>query len=115
MADKEQNIVDQSVDQSAVDDDTIYGVPDEESPEWTDEDFAQARPFPEVFPELYAKWMQSKLMQGRAGQEPAPRRLISLRIDSEALGRLRASGPGWRRRLNDIIVAESKKTLGDQG
>jgi len=33
----------------------IYGISDDENPEWTAEDFAKARPFAEIFPELATK------------------------------------------------------------
>lgn len=38
----------------------IYGVPDEENPEITPEEFAQAKPFAEMFPELAEKMRQAR-------------------------------------------------------
>ncbi|HKM61536.1 MAG TPA: hypothetical protein VJY39_03510 [Acidisphaera sp.] len=34
---------------------------DDETPEWTEEDFAKARPFKEVFPEFYANWKAGRV------------------------------------------------------
>ena len=66
-----------------------YGVPDEENPEWTEEDFARARPFREVFPEQYAAWEKKRL-----GRPPAenPKVHISFRLASDVVDAIRKSG-----------------------
>ena len=70
---------------------------DEDNPEWTEQDFARARPI-EEFPELMAAFPK---MRGRpAGSN---KEQISLRIDKDILDRLRASGPGWQSRINAIL------------
>ena len=46
-----------------------------DNPEWTEEDFAQARPFPEVFPEL------AKRLRRARRQKPA-KELVSLKLDA---------------------------------
>ena len=35
-------------------------IDDSDNPEWTEEDFARARPFTEVHPEIYAEMMRAK-------------------------------------------------------
>jgi uncharacterized protein (DUF4415 family) len=34
-----------------------------------------------------------------------PKRMVTLRLDADLLGRLRKTGPGWQRRLNDALRA----------
>ena len=46
-------------------------IDDPDNPEWTEEDFARARPFKEVFPDLY------EAMTRDAPDEPAPVRKAS--------------------------------------
>ena len=61
-------------------------VIDDESPEWTAEDFARA-----VF---------------RVGLKPVPRKtLVSLRIDADVLAWFRAQGPGYQSRMNALLRA----------
>ena len=40
---------------------------DEENPEWTDEDFAHARPAREVHPKLVADWERNRLARKPSG------------------------------------------------
>ena len=56
-----------------------------DNPEWTEEDFAHARPLLEVFPALAGK------------------ALVSLRLDRDVLERFKADGPGWQTRINDAL------------
>ena len=66
-----------------------------DNPEWTPTDFANARPFAEVFPELAA----SLRKRGPARTKEA----VSIRLDTEIVAKLRASGPGWQSRVNDAL------------
>ena len=77
----------------------IYGVPDEENPEWTAEDFANAKPFAEVFPGLAAS-----IKRKRGKQIAATKELVSLRLDQSVLTKFRALGPGWQTRINEALV-----------
>ena len=47
-----------------------------DNPEWTKEDFAKARPFAEVFPELA---QALELKRGRGKQKAETKQLVSLR------------------------------------
>ena len=79
-----------------------YGVPDEENPEWTEEDFARARPFKEVFPEQYAAWEKKRL-----GRPPAenPKVHISFRLASDVVDAIRKSGRGYNARVERVLRA----------
>ncbi|MEJ5976587.1 BrnA antitoxin family protein [Novosphingobium sp. PS1R-30] len=68
-----------------------------DNPELTAEQIDAARPFAEAFPEL------AKTVRRRGpGKKPA---MVSqtLRLDREVLEAWRASGPGWQRRMNDVL------------
>jgi uncharacterized protein (DUF4415 family) len=72
---------------------------DPENPEWTDEDFARARPFPEVFPELMESINRSR---GRPKLD-APKKLVTLRLDQDVIEKFRATGRGWQSRINEVL------------
>ena len=66
-----------------------------DNPEWTKEDFANARPFAEVFPELAASIRKTR------GPNKAPtKRLISLRLSGEVIDKYKAGGAGWQSRID---------------
>jgi uncharacterized protein (DUF4415 family) len=89
----------------------IYGVPDEENPEWTAADFAAAKPFAEVFPDLAAK----EIARRRRGPQKAPtKRLISLRLDVEVVQKFRATGAGWQARMNATLAAHAPRRKGSR-
>jgi uncharacterized protein (DUF4415 family) len=77
-----------------------------DSPELTDEELASMRPFAEVFPEWAAE-----IKRGRGPQKAARKVLTSLRLDSETLAAFRATGPGWQKRIDEILK-EAAKSLG---
>ncbi len=69
--------------------------------EWTDEDFAQARPAAEVMPpELYQALVERRV---RGPQKAPTKQMISVRLDRDLVERLRATGPGWQARINDTL------------
>ena len=71
---------------------------DPDAPEWTEEDWARAKPAIEVHPEL-VEWSLR-----RRGKQKAPtKELISIRLDSDITDYFRAGGPGWQTRLNDTL------------
>ena len=74
----------------------IVGDPD--APEWTDEDWARARPAIEVEPELV------EYSRRRRGKQKAPtKEFISTRLDADLIAHFRSSGKGWQTRLNDTL------------
>lgn len=77
---------------------------DADAPEATAEQLAQARPFTEAFPQLADA---ARRARGRPPLADA-KQLVSLRLDAEIVRRLRASGPGWQSRANDVL----KKAVG---
>ena len=80
---------------------------DPENPEWTEEDFALARPAKEVLPR---KLFDALVKQSRALREQEARRIrVSLRLDPDVVEKFRSTGPGWQGRVNEIV--ESSRAL----
>ena len=79
---------------------------DRDNPEWTDADWAQAQPAVRVVPEL----VKDHQRRTRGPQKMPTRKLVSIRLDQAVLDRLRAGGPGWQRRANDILAAATEPT-----
>lgn len=76
---------------------------DDDNPEWTEEDFARAKPAAEVLPpEVLAAFGKGK--PGRPALDKDTRKqAISIRLSPDVLEALRASGPGWQTRADDIL------------
>ena len=70
-----------------------------DNPELTAEDFKQARPFAEVFPDLAAGIARSR---GRPVAE-SPKKQVTLRLDVDVVERYRMSGRGWQSRINEDL------------
>jgi len=69
-----------------------------DNPEWTEEDFAKAKPFAEVFPELAASIKRTR------GKQKAPtKQLVSIRLDRDVLAAFKATGTGWQSRVNAAL------------
>lgn len=73
---------------------------DDDNPEWTEEDFAHAKPAAEVLPAAFMEAVQ-KRKRGRPSGSDKER--IAIRIDREVLARFKASGPGWQSRINEAL------------
>ena len=68
-------------------------------------------------PELTDELMgAAEIRRGRKvlqrGRPPAitPKKLVSVRLDQDVLDRLRATGPGWQSRVNDVLREYVEKT-----
>lgn len=74
---------------------------DDDNPEWTEEDFARARPGREVLPpEFLEAWNRFR------GKQKAPtKRQITLRLSPDVLDRFRATGKGWQARIDAALRA----------
>lgn len=79
----------------------------------TDEDEARAQRSiaadpnaPEVTPEQAAEAMTfAEAMRRRGGRpkSPNPKQQVTVRLDADVLAKMRASGPGWQVRMNEIL------------
>lgn len=68
---------------------------DDENPEWTAEDFAKAKPFAEVFPDLAAS-----IRRGRGPNKAPTKTLVSLRLSGQVIEKYKKGGPGWQSRID---------------
>ncbi|MFC3713886.1 BrnA antitoxin family protein [Sphingoaurantiacus capsulatus] len=71
---------------------------DDDNPEWTREDFARATP---VNGNLAAAL--SAIRKARGAQKAPTKKQVSLRLDQDVLDRFKATGPGWQRRMNEVL------------
>ncbi|MBA8902869.1 BrnA antitoxin family protein [Phyllobacterium sp. P30BS-XVII] len=65
----------------------------------TDEELTRARPFKDVFPELYES------IQRARGRPPVdtPKKQITLRVDQDVIAKFKATGKGWQSRINEVL------------
>jgi uncharacterized protein (DUF4415 family) len=85
------------------------GLIDEQNPEWTEADFARARPAREVLsPALYNAL--TKKLRGQRGPQKGPTKVaITLRLDRDVVDRFKAAGPGWQTRMNEALGRAAKR------
>ena len=82
-----------------ISDEKNYGVPDEDTPELTEETAKQLVPAKEFFAQ------QGWKLPGRPKSE-TPKVSVSIRLDPEVVAGYKAQGPGWQTRMN-AVLAES--------
>jgi uncharacterized protein (DUF4415 family) len=75
----------------------------DENPEWTAEDFARAKPADEVLPPDWLAQFRAKVGRPRIESPKVP---VKLRLDGAVVEALRATGPGWQTRINDMLKAK---------
>lgn len=73
---------------------------DDDNPEWTEEDFARARPIAE-FPDLAAAFAKAKAKGGRP--RGSNKQQVTLRLDTDVIERFKAGGSGWQSRINEAL------------
>jgi uncharacterized protein (DUF4415 family) len=71
----------------------------DENPEWTAEDFAKSRPASEMPADMLAQFKNGR---GRP-RLAIPKEGVKIRLDAEVMSALRAGGPGWQTRINDLL------------
>ena len=75
-----------------------------DSPELTRKDFAKARPFSEVFPDLSAS-----IRKGRGPNKAPTKKLVSLRLSQEVIAHFKSKGPGWQSRIDETLRKAVKR------
>jgi uncharacterized protein (DUF4415 family) len=84
--------------------------PDDENPEWTEEQIRQARPLSDLFKELYGAEGPDRLRRGRGRPEKAGKKISqTLRLDPDVLAAYRLEGAGWQTRMNAVLRAHMPK------
>jgi uncharacterized protein (DUF4415 family) len=80
----------------------------DDNPEWTDEDFARARPASEFHDAAILQLLVRP--RGRpAIAEAARKQAVNIRLDREVIDYFKSDGPGWQTRLNDFLAAQVKR------
>jgi uncharacterized protein (DUF4415 family) len=79
---------------------------DEDSPEWTAKDFAEAKPFKDMHPDLYASWKK----RGRPPVE-TPKVHIGFRLAADVVDSIRATGRGYNARVEKVLREAIAKGL----
>jgi uncharacterized protein (DUF4415 family) len=74
-----------------------------DNPSWTKEDFAKAKPFAEVFPEL------AKTIRRRGPNKAPTKKLVSLRLSPEVIEHYKATGAGWQSRIDETLRKAVKR------
>jgi uncharacterized protein (DUF4415 family) len=68
------------------------------APEWTEEDFARARPAREVLPHIVAAYPR------RRGKQIEPTKVpVSIRLNPEVVEYFKTQGSGWQSRINEVL------------
>jgi len=73
---------------------------DVDSPILTDDQFASAQPFADVFPEAAAEFRRNL---GERPRSEKPKRPVSIRFDQDVIDHFKAGGEGWQSRMNDAL------------
>lgn len=83
---------------------TSPGWPDD-APEWSDNAFERAAVHDG---DKLLKPAQGTLTRRGRPKLANPKRQVTLRLDADLIDRLRATGPGWQSRINDILRGHLK-------
>ena len=73
-------------------------VNDIENPEWTEEDFAQARSASQLPAEVLAAFPKTRGPQKASTKVP-----VSIRLSPDVVEHFKAGGPGWQSRINEAL------------
>jgi uncharacterized protein (DUF4415 family) len=87
--------------------------PDEENPEWTQEDFRRSRPALEGIADVFGRDAAETLKRSR-GRPPKEARKVNqtLRLDPDVLEAYRLEGSGWQTRINEVLREHMPKRSG---
>ena len=79
---------------------------DDENPEWTAANVANARPAGDVLPQLVGTKMAKAMLKPRGRPKAAStKEPVKIRLDADVLTALRATGDGWQTRINETLRA----------
>jgi uncharacterized protein (DUF4415 family) len=78
---------------------------DDENPEWTAEDFKNARPAREVLYEVFSKDVADEMLAKKTGRPlgSGMKESQTVRFDRDILTAFKATGKGWQTRMNDAL------------
>jgi uncharacterized protein (DUF4415 family) len=77
---------------------------DRTNPEWTESDFARARPAREMLPKILPKEVAERLLRPRGRPKTGnAKKLVSLRLSTAVLDHFKATGAGWQTRIDETL------------
>jgi len=74
----------------------------QDNPEWTDTDFALARPAADVLPTAFVTAYRGRGRPKRS-LKPDAKQQITLRLGRDMIERFRATGQKWKARINEVL------------
>jgi uncharacterized protein (DUF4415 family) len=79
-------------------------LPDNDNPEWREQDMIQARPASEVLPEMFGVRAAKAMLKprGRPHADVVKDR-ITIRLSPDVTAAFRASGDGWQTRIDAAL------------
>ncbi|MCW5256219.1 hypothetical protein D8B23_05985 [Verminephrobacter aporrectodeae subsp. tuberculatae] len=79
-------------------------LPDDENPEWTQEDFAKARPASEVLPQIFGAEVAKKMLRPRGRPRAEfPKERINIRLSHTVIAHFKSAGEGWQTRIDAAL------------
>ncbi len=79
---------------------------DDENPPITAAQWKRFRPSSEVVPHIVEAYRRSL---GRPPADEEPKIAVSIRLNRDAVATLKAAGPGWQTRINELVVKAAEK------
>jgi uncharacterized protein (DUF4415 family) len=77
---------------------------DDENPEWTAQDFAEARPASAVLPQLFGPKIAQQMLKPRGRPRAEhPKERINIRLSHEVIEHFKSSGAGWQTRIDSAL------------
>ena len=76
---------------------------DEENPEWTEEDFRQARPARDVLPEIVGRKTADEMLRRGLSQEAEPKESITIQLDADVIRHFKERSQGWQGKINEAL------------
>ncbi len=87
---------------------------DNENPEWTAEDFSQARRASEVLPQVFGEKKAKEMLKPRGRPRVEfPKERINIRLSHEVIAHFKSAGAGWQTRMDSALkqfIAEHPST-----
>lgn len=78
--------------------------PEDENPEWTEEEMRRARPALDVIAEVFGEKTADEFRRGRGRPRKEDKKVLTtLRIDPDVLEAYQREGKEWRLRINQVL------------
>ena len=76
---------------------------EEENPEWTKEDFANARPASDVLREIFPKAVADTMLKRGRPRKEITKAPVNIRLSPDVVEAFRATGRGWQTRVDQAL------------